>query len=400
MVQDPTGPAPGRRVPALDGIRGIAIAAVLLFHTNLLADRGAPLDAAVSGVFGFGWAGVDIFFVLSGFLITGILIDTRGERRYFSRFYVRRALRIVPVYYVLLLVLFSLARVAYPPSWSGKLLAPQLWYWSYLTNWWFAQSNGRALFNSGHLWSLAIEEQFYLIWPLVVVVATRTSTRALRVLCVGIVILSPLVRWLLLHDGVGPYTVYLATFTRLDGLAAGAWVACIARESTTGLVSFRPAARWMVIVGGAAALSIAVVQRSPSVLQISMLVAGLSAIICAAAGWMVLVCTDPPKAVQQRVLSHPWLRSLGTHSYSIYLVHYPVILLLRTQGARWLDAVPRVGTSDVPRQLVLLVAVTAATYAVARVTWLLVESPVLRLKRLVPYEGETANTKAPALSTA
>jgi peptidoglycan/LPS O-acetylase OafA/YrhL len=382
-------PTVGARVPALDGIRGLAVTAVLLFHANLLANQQASLDKAIGTVLAFGWVGVDVFFVLSGFLITGILIDSRHEPGYFSRFYARRALRIMPVYYALLIVLFVAAIVVYPPSWSETVLRPQAWYWSYLTNWWFARSNGRALFNSGHLWSLAIEEQFYLVWPLIVISATRSSTRMLRWVCGAIVVASPVARWLLLRNGFGPYTIYLATFTRLDGLAAGAWLACFAREFTGGLGALRAFARWAAPIAACGAIGVAAMQHSPEALAPAMLVVGLTLVTCAAAAWIVLICTDEPHAFHSRVLSHPFLRRLGTHSYAIYLVHYPLMLLLRETGSTWLDAVPRIGVSDLPRQIVLVVSLAAATYAVARLTWFLIELPMLRLKRFVPYAWET-----------
>src|SRR5581483_6988074 len=170
---------------ALDGLRGVAILAVMLFHQSLVVGDSA-LDRAVAFWTYSGWDGVDLFFVLSGFLITGILFDSRSSpgSRYFRTFYSRRVLRILPLYYGV--ALFTLVILAHIPNYKSANLArisgAEVWYWVYLQNW----SIGAAgLFRNGILdvtWSLAIEEQFYLVWPIAVLLLSR---RALMKLCVG-----------------------------------------------------------------------------------------------------------------------------------------------------------------------------------------------------------------------
>jgi len=159
-------------VPALDGLRGIAIILVMLHHFTYYRPTSG-IDEQIVSVLIFFWTGVDLFFVLSGFLITGILLDTRGNERYFTSFYARRILRIFPLYY---LILF-LALVVLPkfPAVHTVLigqdasvdLPPQWPYWLYLTNFSIAD-RGWVHGWVDVAWSLAIEEQFYLIWPLVV----------------------------------------------------------------------------------------------------------------------------------------------------------------------------------------------------------------------------------------
>src|SRR5947209_10880356 len=137
---------PHSRIPELDGIRGIAILMVLMVHFG-----SAPgLPSAVGAVVEFGWAGVDLFFVLSGFLITGILLSTRQHEGYFSTFYRNRTLRIFPIYYAFLLVALVLA-----PEWK------QVAYWLYLGH--FMNASDQPIKYMRHFWSLAIEEQFYLL---------------------------------------------------------------------------------------------------------------------------------------------------------------------------------------------------------------------------------------------
>jgi peptidoglycan/LPS O-acetylase OafA/YrhL len=181
--------------PALDGLRGIAIILVLLHHYTIL-DPITPGEELLAQTVLIGWAGVDLFFVLSGFLITGILIDARGSNRYFSSFYARRTLRIFPLYYLIAFVtLLVLPRFANLHALLAGSGAPtEQWpYWLYLTN--FAIAS-RDDFLHGVLditWSLAIEEQFYLVWAVVVWLC---RPQALGWLCALIVVAAPVARTL------------------------------------------------------------------------------------------------------------------------------------------------------------------------------------------------------------
>jgi peptidoglycan/LPS O-acetylase OafA/YrhL len=177
----------GARIPALDGIRGIAILCVMLYHftfyggiePTLIVDKVYYHTALV------GWFGVDLFFVLSGFLITGILYDTASAPQYFRNFYARRVLRIFPLYYGTLAVFFFLIPLVIDISDTfEELLRDQLWYWSYLVNVQIALEYWPSFFALGHFWSLAVEEQFYLVWPLVVFFLKRRSLIAICVVCI------------------------------------------------------------------------------------------------------------------------------------------------------------------------------------------------------------------------
>src|SRR5437870_557283 len=164
------------RVRALDGLRGIAILMVMLYHQTVMVGS-TGIDRFVGFWTLSGWIGVDLFFVLSGFLITGILSDSKGATGYFRNFYARRVLRIFPLYYGV--VAFSLLILPYIPHWKLENLArikgDELWYWTYLSNFSIA---AHAAFRHGILdvsWSLSIEEQFYLMWPLLVLLLSRRS---------------------------------------------------------------------------------------------------------------------------------------------------------------------------------------------------------------------------------
>src|SRR5687768_1805284 len=181
-----TSVTPPSHWPALDGLRGTAVIAVLVCHYAVLLPRTPAV-----GLLEIGWAGVDLFFVLSGFLITGILLDARGTPHYLRNFYARRALRIFPLYYGFLAVtlLVSLAvKLAPGASHEGlrHLWAAQPSLWTYTANYWMPAQTAWSPWSEVviPLWSLSVEEQFYLVWPLVV---CRLSERGLVRLCVGIV---------------------------------------------------------------------------------------------------------------------------------------------------------------------------------------------------------------------
>ncbi|MHB1328106.1 MAG: acyltransferase family protein, partial [Gemmatimonadales bacterium] len=213
------------RIRSIDGLRGLAVLVVMLLHFNLMRPANAGEMAFVQ-LLGTGWIGVDLFFLVSGFLITGILWEARGSDGYFWRFYTRRTLRIFPLYYAFL---FGLLVVL--PMFMSQYAAEhathdrRIWLWTYLSNILMARDGWEGMpSHTTHLWSLAIEEQFYLIWPLVVYLLRY---RGLVITCLTILGLSPLIRAGLDHalpDGVAAYTLLPA---RLDGLALGALLALI-----------------------------------------------------------------------------------------------------------------------------------------------------------------------------
>jgi peptidoglycan/LPS O-acetylase OafA/YrhL len=157
-------------LPALDGVRGLAILLVLLYHFVAQTTATNRLEAAVNWALGYGFLGVDLFFVLSGFLITGILYDSRADPGYFRTFYMRRVLRIFPLYYAVLAVVFF--GVSLLPALRGSEIAGlrehQAWAWLYGINVYLSIQGGWVLSYIEHFWSLAVEEHFYFIWPLVV----------------------------------------------------------------------------------------------------------------------------------------------------------------------------------------------------------------------------------------
>ncbi len=341
-VQEPRAAAPAAparfhlpKMPALDGLRGLAVAGVLLYHADVLTGHRSYLPG--------GYLGVDLFFVLSGFLITALLLaEIEGSGTIsLQAFWARRARRLLPALFGLLLGVVVYARLWSPAIDLGEIRGAGLAALVYVSNWrdilhganyWDISKSPSPL---QHLWSLAIEEQFYVVWPLVVVAATRgrslrAAARRTMTVALSGAALSLLV-WLVTNLlSASDVRMYEGTDTRAFGLLIGAALGSwwqLERRRTDGP---SPLARAFVTAGPAAALALGAAWvmldgRSPVLLQQG----GLPA--CSVLAVIVLAASVVPGGGipgLDRILRLPPLTGLGQISYGLYLWHWPVFLVL------------------------------------------------------------------------
>jgi peptidoglycan/LPS O-acetylase OafA/YrhL len=202
--------------PALDGLRGLAILLVVLYHNFSFINYSI-----------FGWIGVDLFFVLSGYLITSILLKAINSPNYLKNFYVRRLLRIFPLYYTFLIIFL----IIFPqiPSLKSALsyyTNNQFWLWLYLQNWLYVFKEPQHAEMLNHLWSLAVEEQFYLIWPCLILLIRKPKILFVFVAFLLLLVMATrFIIWTLKIEHLSYFSLY--TFTRIDGICIGCMLALL-----------------------------------------------------------------------------------------------------------------------------------------------------------------------------
>jgi peptidoglycan/LPS O-acetylase OafA/YrhL len=370
-------------MPELDTIRGIAVLLVLFFH-------GFGFRYGLQGLSGFpklfvlatlpGWMGVNLFFVLSGFLITGILLDTKSKPDYYRSFYIRRVLRILPLYYAVLLLLAVLTRT----GWVNRDAS-----WAFLGLSFFYLSNITTLFGVamqyGVLWSLAVEEHFYLLWP----AAVRAMSRE-RVALAGaaICIICPCLRALYFLRGYDTGTGY--TWLVADGLATGAVLAVAAGSRWGTRVGMW---RATAILIGASFVMFGVgypfgIFLASRFLGVTLRQTALNLFFAGSIALTLLVGTSRWRAVVNR----PILRFFGDISYCVYLIHMLVFDLEDHFIGKWFPSLSR--PSGHFGEMVFLFAIAVAfTVAVASFSRWYFEEPFLRLKGR--FERPPEKSKAP-----
>jgi peptidoglycan/LPS O-acetylase OafA/YrhL len=326
-----------KRIEQLDGIRTVAIAAVFLHHTlhvKLL------------------WMGVDLFFILSGFLITGILIGNKSQSigRYFGHFYERRARRILPPYALLLVV----TSVIFGLAWAHQ------WYF------YFFLMNFVLAFHVPHpqsldvLWSLAVEEQFYLLWPLVVYFL---SEQAIAWSAAAVVLAAPFLRWFCTPLFAYHWPIYALTPFRMDLLAVGALIAILWRKRQDVIKRF---GHYGLIFSALALLTLAALSRQPGFTttantpETNLWIYELSLVACTGA----ILWALSGKGTGALTLSP--VRYIGRISYTIYLIHFTVLMVV----ARYLSGI-----------WAITGVTLIATILYAAISWVVLEKPLLVRKR-------------------
>jgi len=373
------------RIPELDGLRGLAILLVLAFH--YISQEGTLTPGTVAArlqrLVIMGWTGVDLFFVLSGFLIGGILMDARSSPAYFKTFYARRFFRIIPVYYLWVAGYVALVAVAggVLTRLSNSGIQPPLGlgifsHFLFLQNFVPIALFGFAGAWFGHLWSLAVEEQFYLVAPVVV---RFMPERLLKWILLLVIAGEPFLRIFLLRVlHVSESAVAVLVLCRADALAIGMLAVALTRGDSP---SFTVAGNLGRLYAMLATLSVGVLalwRWAPQAQTFGMQsfgytwMAGFYAVILLLAvgyrdGWVA------------RCLRIRWLRELGIVSYCVYIIHIVVNVVLH---ALLLHKGPRIST--VKGALVTVIA-AFVTYGLARVSWILLEAPMQRRGHAFKY---------------
>ncbi len=352
------------KMPELDSIRGLAILMVVFYHgffwSNNL-DGLSGLARRFVWLTGFGWLGVHLFFILSGFLISGILIDSKGTENYFKKFYARRALRILPAFYATLAVLALL------PKQNASYLFLSFFYLSNLAPL-FHIPNTYAMF-----WSLAAEEHFYLVWPFLIRIA---SSKVLLYIAVGLSVASPLLRAATFRDFL-PVGFSGFTWLVLDGFAFGAVLAVFVRQP--GFTRQRLVGIGVACVIAAVALLVlgaplGILSRRHLIGAMFMLTAAYSLFVGVVSLFLVLGSGSKKRWVTWGVLQF-----YGKISYGLYLFHW---LVFATYDACMNRFVPRLAAFNGNFQL-LLVRFVVVIFVATTIAWLsriYFEEPFLRLK--------------------
>lgn len=389
-----------RRVPELDGIRGIAILMVMLYHFKIYGSGwNSSTHFGWYHLCNFGWAGVNVFFVLSGLLITGILFDAQQNKSYYRVFYARRTLRIFPLYYVsLAIAFFALPRVLEGFGLVGVARqlqrTPQLPAWCYVQNWTTALA--KNVFVStliSHFWSLCVEEQFYIVWPLCI--RRLAQRRPIMILAAGLIIVAPFMRWIM-HQAGFVDAAYILTVCQMDALALGALLALSMRgEPEWALI--RRWAPWLAGIAAAGVIAIILISHRIRYGGKLMDTAGFSLIDLLAGAVLVLVMTGRETAWHVRLARSRFLRFFGKYSYGLYVIHQPVIYLMASVGVTAAALAMHVHGAG-PAIVLMNVMGFSVSLALALSSWHLIEKPCLKLKdRIGPEpvavrsaEGDTA----------
>lgn len=368
-----------RRLTSLDGWRGVAILLVFVRHYFLTTQVHQPWIRAAMGVASAGWIGVDLFFVLSGFLITGILLDTRGHKSYFRNFYARRTLRIFPLYYGVLLLALALTPFLHL-QWRPADVTHFLYVGNIAVQFDPSLMGIKPWINLDALWSLAVEEQFYMLWPLAVLwIADRRPLRWIAGL-MGIALLLRVGMLVLLPVGHAFEWNYKVLPMRADGLLCGAAAAILFRSGSAqhGADRLRLPS-WFAGAGIAAIIVCDHRLEFHSVLS-SILVFPCLGILFA----RLLLVALHARTWAYRIGSTGWLRFFGRYSYGMYIFHR----LLNSVGLmRWLQE--RTGSMLLGGVLYVILMLALATVA-AVLSYELFERHFLKLKRRFSYSAEIA----------
>ena len=345
--------------PALDGLRGLAILLVVAYH-----------NFGFINLTFFGWLGVDLFFVLSGFLISDILLNSIGKKNFLKNFYTRRILRIFPLYYLSLLLFLYLLPFLSKTVQVDYFRDNQFFLWTYLQNWLFSfKTTDETVLH--HFWSLAVEEQFYLLWPFVILLI-KNKKLLLTIVLFALLLINMLriILWTLEVENLAYLTLY--TFTRIDGLCIGSAVALLLRINKNFLSNYTA-----LIILALALLNLAFYflndeKRFPYLAFIGYTTFAI------VFGILVYEAVIGKTNVINKILGNNILRLFGKVSYGFYIFHWPLYLYMAPQLNMIFER-----NSFIPDRIIPLLSSVIATvtaFFVSLISYKYFESHFLKLK--------------------
>lgn len=325
MNPDKPNPVPlqaGRQhYPALDGLRGLAILLVVVYH-----------NFGFINYFFFGWLGVDLFFVLSGFLITDILLNSLGNKKYLKNFYIRRVLRIFPLYYLTLIIFLLILPRLHTNLKLEYYTDNQVWLWTYLQNWLYIFKSAGQTQTLHHLWSLAVEEQFYILWPLIILIIRRPKFLLLFISLLLIAVI--LLRLWIWNNHVAELSYFnLYTFSRIDGICIGCMIALIKRVNESFLKKYTP---YIVFFFAGLNFIFFFINREYHFTFPYLALVGYTTFAMMFGLLLNEAISGETKLINILFNNQP-LKFFGRISYGFYIFHWPVYLFLHPYLLSWIS---------------------------------------------------------------
>jgi peptidoglycan/LPS O-acetylase OafA/YrhL len=349
--------------PLLSGLRGIAILLVVFYH-----------NFGFFNYFFFGWVGVDLFFVLSGFLITSILIADRDKKNYFRNFFLKRLLRIFPVYYLTLFIILFVIPALAPGAISTSIdyyKQNQLYIWFYLQNWLFIFKQPPDNLLS-HLWSLAVEEQYYFLWPfLLFLIKDLKKLFYIMLSLLLLVIFLRFIIWTFKIEELAYFNLY--TFSRIDGICIGSMLALIRINSQNFFEKYTP-----FIILSLAALNFLFFffNREMEFSFPYLAIVGYTT-FAILFGLLVNEAITTKNRILHFILGNRILNFFGYISYGLYIFHWPIYVLLRTETENWGSKY----VNNISPQIFASISLTLLAIIMAYLSYKFFEAPFLKMKK-------------------
>jgi len=360
-----------RHIPALDALRGLAILFVTFYRFRYGPEDESSAGIALEHVLNLGSRGVDLFFVLSGFLITGILLDSKHrDPHFFRNFYSRRSLRIFPLYFgALALFLLLLPAIASLPAAFEAAQSQQFWLWIYCSNIYMSIEGSWCFGALDHFWSLAVEEHFYLVWPLVIFFCSRKQAIVIAASAAALAAIGR-IGWTITNDT--SVAVDVATWFRCDALLIGSIFALLLRGNLS-LNTYRWLG-WVALISGLA-LSAPWIMNPESRLK----TIPHTSFAILFGGLVALAATSSAKSWTQRIWNNRVLALFGRYSYAMYVFQAPLIPLMAPLFSTAL--LSDLCGSLLLARLLYITGMTILTFGLALASWHLLEKHCLKLKK-------------------